>query len=242
MGVITQDQQSVFKAKFVDSLFARPRYKLRKTPAFVFIACDPNGGGSSDMGLVSMVVEFNSIVIVGCETHPCKGADSIHKLLTAHVETLRARPALKAAWFIFIPEANLGHEADHMEYLLRPYSRIWTIRDKQRTGVVTTNTRKELYAMETCKYMTMESVHFWEELVVANPSGGETEEKRVLEELKKQLMGFKRVIVHPQRGYSMPKVVYTGKSQGAADDMVMCLLIGVFWTCEFICQRVQARK
>jgi len=262
MGVITEDMQSVFREKFVNALFDRPRYTLRKTPLFVFVACDPNGGGDSEMGLVSLVVEYNSIVIVGMDTFCCKGADAIHKLLTAHIERLRAKPELKDAWFIFIPEANLGHEADHMEYMLRDYRKIWTIRDKSRTGVVTTNTRKELYAMETVKYMTQESVHFWRDLVVANPAGTANEEKRCLEEFKKQLMGyvtfssclpktlltqvsffsFKRVICHPQRGYSLPKIIYTGKSQGAKDDLVMTLLIGVFWLTEFTCHRVQARK
>jgi len=192
------------------------------------------------MGLVSLVVEYNSIVVVGMDTFCCKGHEAIQKLLTAHIERLRARPELKDAWFIFLPEANLGHEADHMEYMLRNYRKIWTIRDKQRTGVVTTNTRKELYAMETVKYMTQESIYLWEHLVVANPAGTVREEARVLEEFKKQLMGFKRVICHPQRGYSLPKIVYTGKSQGAKDDLVMTLLIGIFWLTEFSCQRVQA--
>ena len=160
------------------------------------------------MGLVSLVVEYNSIIIVGMDTFCCKGHEAIQKLLTAHIERLRARSELKEAWFIFLPEANLGHEADHMEYMLRNYRKIWTIRDKQRTGVVTTNTRKELYAMETVKYMTQESIYLWEHLVVANPAGTVREEARTLEEFKKQLMGFKRVICHPQRGYSLPKVRY----------------------------------
>ena len=58
----------------------------------------------------------------------------------------------------------------------------------------------------------------------------------------KSFFSFKRVICHPQRGYSLPKIVYTGKSQGAKDDLVMTLLIGVFWLTEFTCHRVQARK
>jgi len=99
---------SVFREKFVNALFERPRYSLRKTPLFVFVACDPNGGGDSEMGLVSLVVEYNSIVIVGIDTFCCKGADAIHKLLTAHIERLRAQPDLKDAWFIFIPEANVS--------------------------------------------------------------------------------------------------------------------------------------
>ena len=128
--------------------------------------------------------------------------------------------------------------ADHMEYMLRNYRKVWTMRDKQRTGVVTTNTRKELYSMECVKYITQESMHFWEHLVVANPAGTAREEERVLTEFKKELLSFKRVICHPQRGYSLPKIVYTGKSQGAEDDLVMALIMGCFWLGEFICMRV----
>ena len=108
MGVITEDMMSVFREKFVNALFDRPRYKLRKLPLFVFVACDPNGGGDSEMGLVSLVVEYNSIIIVGMDTFCCKGADAINKLLTAHIERLRAKTELKDAWFIFIPEANVS--------------------------------------------------------------------------------------------------------------------------------------
>ena len=111
------------------------------------------------MGLVSLVVEYNSIVVVGMDTFCCKGHEAIQKLLTAHIERLRARPELKDAWFIFLPEANLGHEADHMEYMLRNYRKIWTIRDKQRTGVVTTNTRK--VSLLVCSPKTLHSLtHF----------------------------------------------------------------------------------
>ena len=111
------------------------------------------------MGLVSLVVEYNSIIIVGMDTFCCKGHESIQKLLTAHIERLRARSELKEAWFIFLPEANLGHEADHMEYMLRNYRKIWTIRDKQRTGVVTTNTRK--VSSIVCSPKTLHSLtHF----------------------------------------------------------------------------------
>ena len=65
------------------------------------------------MGIVSLVVEYNCIIIVGIDTFCCKGHESINKLLTAHVERLRARPELKDAWIIFIPEANLGHEGKY---------------------------------------------------------------------------------------------------------------------------------
>lgn len=106
MGIVTEDMQSVFKEKFVNAMFDKKRYSLRKIPTYVFLSVDPNGGGSSQMGIVSLVVEYNCIIIVGIDTFCCKGHESINKLLTAHVERLRARPELKDAWIIFIPEVS----------------------------------------------------------------------------------------------------------------------------------------
>ncbi len=80
-----------------------------------------------------------------------------------------------------------------MQYMLRKYRKIWTISERSRIGVITTNTRKELYAIESTKFIQQQALHFWEHLVVANPAGQKgKEEKRVLEEFKKQLISFKR--------------------------------------------------
>ncbi|OUV29446.1 MAG: hypothetical protein CBC48_11880 [bacterium TMED88] len=239
MGVITQDLQSVFKQKYVDKMFSMDKYELQKTPAFVFVACDPNGGGSSQMGLVSLVIEFNKIIVVGIDSVTTKGHEQIQRLLTAHIDALRAQEELKDAWFIFVPESNLGHESDHMRYMLRNYRKVWTITEKGRTGVVTTATRKELYTMETQKYICQESLQLWKHLVVSNPTGIGDVKARAISDFKKQLLAFKRIIQQPQRGFALPRVVYTGKFKGGNDDVCICLTMGVYWGIEFITHRVK---
>ena len=128
--------------------------------------------------------------------------------------------------------------------MIRKYRKIWTISERGRTGVITTNTRKELYAIEATKYVQQESLHFWEKMVVCNPFSADSskEEARVLEEFKKQLYSFKRIIVHAQRGFSLPKIVYSGKANGAADDIIMAMLITIYWSVEFTMQRVQSAR
>lgn len=239
MGVITQDLQSVFKSKYVDIMFNMNDYELQKTPLFVMIACDPNGGGDSQMGLVSIVIEFNKIIIVGIDSVATKGHEQIQRLLTAHIEGLRAQEKLKSAWFIFIPESNLGHESDHMAYMLKSYRKVWTISEKSRTGVITTATRKQLYTMETQKYICQESVMLWKNLVVSNPTGVGDVKARAVSDLKKQILAFKRIIQQPQRGFSLPRVIYTGKFKGGNDDLVICLTMAVYWGIEFITHRVK---
>lgn len=239
MGVITQDLQSVFKSKYVDKMFNSMDHELQKPPLFVFVGCDPNGGGSSQMGLVSIVIEFNKIIIVGIDSVTTKGHEQIQRLLTAHIEALRRQEKLKDAWFIFIPESNLGHESDHMAYMLKNYRKVWTISEKSRTGVITTAVRKELYTMETQKYICQESVMFWKHLVVSNPVGIGDVKARALSDFKKQLFAFKRIIQHPQRGFALPRVIYTGKFKGGNDDLCITLTMAVYWGIEFITHRVK---
>ena len=81
-----------------------------------------------------------------------------------------------------------------MKHMLKNYRKIWTISERGRVGVITTNTRKELYSIEATKFVQQESLHFWEKMVVCNPFSADAtkEEARVLEEFKKQLYSFKR--------------------------------------------------
>lgn len=193
------------------------------------------------MAIVSLVIEYNKIVIVGMDSAPVKGHEQIERLLKAHIEGLRRNIKFRDSWIVFIPENNLGHEADHMSFMLRPYRRVYTLTEKGGViGVNTTAVRKELYSMEAVKYLCQESIQFYSKIVVANPTGGANEKDRVLADFKEQLLSFKRVIVHPQRGFALPKIHYSGKSKGGRDDLVMSLLIGIYWTTEFTCQRTEA--
>ena len=60
------------------------------------------------MALISLVIEYNKVVIVAMDSVPCKGHEQIEKLLTAHIEALRKHSRFRDAWIIFIPENNLG--------------------------------------------------------------------------------------------------------------------------------------
>lgn len=181
-------------------------------------------------------MEYNQIVIVGIETKPCKGHEEIEKLICTHIEKLRSRQRLREAWFVMILENNLGHEADTIAFILKPYRKVYVLTEKNGViGVCTTHTRKELYVMETTKYICQESIKIWKDLVVING-----DEKNVLQDFREQLMSFKRIIQHPMRGFSLPKIFYSGKAKGGRDDMVMCLVMGSYWTTNFLTKRTEA--
>ena len=73
MGQITSDQASVFPEKLINRFMENQNIKLRnpaKLPRYVFLGVDPNGGGASEMAIVTMTMEMNNIIITGMESHP----------------------------------------------------------------------------------------------------------------------------------------------------------------------------
>ena len=72
MGQITNDAASVFSQKLVDELMARPEWRLKTPPKYVFLGVDHNGGGSSDLAIISMCFENNNLIFCGAETYPAK--------------------------------------------------------------------------------------------------------------------------------------------------------------------------
>jgi len=47
------------------------------------------------------------------------------------------------------------------------------------------------------------------------------------------------VVVHPQRGFALPKICYTGKFKGGQDDVVMALTMCIFFCIEFLTERLE---
>tara|TARA_B100000683_G_scaffold83936_1_gene82858 strand:- start:314 stop:571 length:258 start_codon:yes stop_codon:yes gene_type:complete len=66
--------------------------------------------------------------------------------------------------------------------------------------------------------------------------------RRLLEtkaEFKKQLIQFKQLTIPAAQPFDLPKLIYTGKTKkGMNDDLVMTLMIAVFWGREFLSKRI----
>ena len=233
MGIVTEDQSSLFRKEWVDSFMAA--IIAAPDPLFVLVACDPNGGGDSHMAIVSATFVQGSMVIVGLETHPVRGHDEIEVLLMAHIKGLQ--DIYKDCWFIFVGESNLGQEADHMRHMLRNESHVYAVTEGGLAGVRTTSKRKELYSMELCKFMSQHAMkHTGDALVTCNPLNTTS---NPMKNLKEQLMGFRKIILHSKTGRSEARVSYTGKSQGAQDDLVVTASIAAYWGVQFMTERIQ---
>lgn len=239
VGLVTEDQSSLYRETWVKSFMGA--ITTVDHPRFILVACDPNGGGDSNMAIVSATFCRGSMVIVGLDNHPVRGHDEIEIVLLAHVAGLQA--LFPDTWLIFVGESNLGQEADHMKHMLRTNNNVYSIMEGGLAGVRTTHKRKELYAMELCKFLSQNALqHLGENIVCENPlkqASNDDVLKSTMAELEKQLLGFRKIVIHSQTGRSEPRIAYTGKSQGGQDDLVVTATIAAYWGVQFMTQRIQ---
>ena len=241
MGQITSDQCSVFPEKLINRMMERPEYKLRNAAKYIFLGVDPNGGGASEMAIITMTMEMNNIVITGMESHPCKSHDQIEMLLLQHIRALRGHPDLKDSWIIFFPENNLGQEASHMAHMVKNERKVYTYYEKGKAGVCTTHERKEKYTVNVLQYFNQEAVHFITDTICANPYKDANERlHKVKKEFRKQLLQFQKMVLQPAQAYQMAKIIYTGKvKEGMNDDIAMTLLFTTYWAQQFLNKKIQ---
>lgn len=240
MGIVTEDQTSLYRKGWVDEFIGH--VVPNPSPRFILVACDPNGGGDSNMAIVSVTFKSGCMVVVGLDYHAVKGHDEIKVLLLAHIHALQKE--YPDVWFIFVGESNLGQEADHMKHMLRSEPNVYSVMEGGLAGVRTTNKRKELYAMELCKFISQSALsHTGARMVVVNPlKEGPPERLReqAMKELTRQLLGFRKIVLHSQTGRSDARIAYTGKSQGAQDDLVVTATIAAYWGVQFMTRRIPA--
>ncbi len=236
MGQITSDANSVFSMPAIDAMMQMEN--LSEDANYFFTAVDPTGGGASYMAVVSVVLFEHKCYIVGLDASPATGPEEIRALLIQHIRGLRAHPRLKGAYCIFIPEANLGQEAEHMKHMVKDERLIYVVHEKRKAGVNTTHKRKELYAQTLLEYVA--NTRIIPGCVCVNPKLDAN--KRLLEtkaEFKKQMIQFKKLTLPAPKPFDLPKLIYTGKTKkGMNDDMVMTLMIAVFWGREFLSKRI----
>lgn len=243
MGQITNDVASVFSQGMVEKFLAKKFWKCQNQPQFIFLGVDPNGGGDSQMAIVTMVMDCNNIVFTGFETHPTKNHDQIEHLLLGHIRALRGHPQLSNAWIINFFESNLGLEAAHMAHMVRNERKVYTQYEKGKCGVLTTHDRKEKYTHSFLNFFNSEAAHFIEDWICVNPfEDANDRHRKVKAELKKQLLTFqKMVITNENAPHQLAKHIYTGKAKpGMNDDIVMTILFTTYWAVEFVQKRLQA--
>ncbi len=234
MGAITQDANSVFDMQQIEMVMQMKHFDGE--PNFFFTAVDPCGGGTSYMAVVSLVLQEDRTYIVGMDASPAEGTEEIRALLIQHIRGVRS--IMGNAWCIALFESNLGQEAEHMKHMVKDERLVYVVHEKRKAGVNTTHKRKELYAKTLVEGIA--GLKFSPKCICANPKiDAQTRMQKTKAEFKKQMIEFKKLTIPAAKPFDLPKIIYTGKTKkGKNDDIVMTLMIGLFWAREFLTKNI----
>jgi len=238
MGLQVEDADVVFPAYDVIS-FMKRSVPVHHESRVLFMGIDPSGGGDSSTSIVTLSLMANTIVVVCVDEQPIKGVAELEKMLVAHVERLRQSDAYPTHWIAGFFESNLGQESAHLEAILQRhrYKRVWCMHEKERTGVLTTAARKELYA-DRLKYFLSQNCIGWREGGVLTGSSKKGEAERIRLVMKEQLSNYRRVTMEAAPG-RVAKWHYSGKLAGSRqDDACLTLQLCTYWATRFAAQSI----
>jgi hypothetical protein len=231
-----EDADAVFPAYDVKK-FIKQLYPVHDESRVLFVGLDPSGGGDSSMSIVTLSLYRNTITIVCVDEQPIKNVASMERMLLSHVK--RVRDIYPGHWLACFFESNLGQESSHAAAMLERerIDRTFVMHEKERTGVLTTNARKELYADTLKFYLAQGCIGFRQEgLLSGNPSKGEPE--RIKQVMLEQLLNYRRVTVEAAPG-RIAKHQYSGKIAGSRkDDLCLTLQLVSYWAVRFASQSI----
>lgn len=228
-GIANSKHQKAFLPKLVASFMELPRFNIDHTVDYntLFISIDPNAGGNdSHFAICTILVVTGLFVIIGMESFPSKTASENHSIILQHVAALDETGLFNNTLKVFILEANLGYESEHIEAMLNEsISNFLVISgDNGRVGFTTTNQMKQQAVENTrvklgTKCLRLASERYLTCVTQTYP--------KITSMLFDQMSQFSEIIKQLEHAPA-PKKQYSGKTMGP-DDLMMTVLFGVMW-------------
>lgn len=235
LGMDTEDSEVVFPSRHVISFMKREMMPHGEARVFC-LGMDPSGGGDSSMSCVTVSLMRNCITIVAMDEHPIKNSSDMETMLMTHIETVRRK--FPNAWIACFFESNLGQEASHAEAMLlrNCVPRVWCMKERERVGVLTTNSRKELYADNLRHFLEQECIGIMPNMLTGNKVKGEAD--RVKKILIEQMTNYRRITLEAQPG-RIARRNYSGKLAGSRqDDLCLTLQLVSYWAVRLSSQSI----
>ena len=219
MGAAVDDKSAAFDPAEVKRAIGRTLRVDARRVQHVLTACDPNGGGSSEMALISVCLQNAQVCVLAMSAKATRGYDEITKLLVDHLGAVARM--LPQAVQVFACENNLGNEAAWCaaEIRRRRLRNVKIAYEKAHlAGVRTTNASKVLQAGEMKRFLTTNA------LGMAN--GMLLFENASVEALGEQLEGYRKITRTNKFGTASQ--TFSGKANGP-DDLCVTLGLACYW-------------
>jgi len=174
------------------------------------------------------------VQVVGMEAHVAPDRRMQKQILKAHIAGLRRCPRFRDSIIIFVPEANLGLEHQHLADYLKGMRNIYIFRGSSGTpGIKTLPNTKPLFVEKADDYLMNDAIIFDPDFVCENPyAEQEGRAEAVIESWKKQMFLFKKFVIPPKTVNSRGYVRYSGKAdpegniiRNGEDDLIMAWAI-----------------
>lgn len=164
---------------------------------------------------------------IGGESFPVNGTTQHYDILINHIKRLRMIEGMEQAMVVIAPESNLANEAMHHEYFIKKAGliNVCIMREDRdnKPGIRIDNGIKRTMAMQFNQVLSGNMVYFHEKFVtiksksLSNKNPADT----IIDEAINQFQCYNRVIKPPNDVNGKAKEMYTGKSGGGRDDLVI---------------------
>lgn len=244
-GVAVGSNVALFNAMSIARLKDRTPYVCNlPEQGVLFLVVDPSGGGiKSDYAIMTLFYHRGNAVIVGLDTYTGDDHTRVEHMLREHYKGLRAQPRFRNSVIVLLPEGNMSfftprriyeqfYGFEMIQFERKPNIVLYAYDQHKKpmggvthTGTLTTGAMKQTSMHMVRAMLDAGCIHFDSCIVSMDPVGNK-------QKLLRQLANFHMELREPKDHVTQETKSYlTGKAADGSskDDMVMTLLMGVFW-------------
>lgn len=252
-GELSSRFERFFDPNDIDYLFHKAKLfediHFTEEPGIIFVFIDPSGAGQSDTGITSIVFHGGTCIMVGAEVLRDQLIKRSALHIIDHCLALKKIPKLSKARIVMFIENNRLDHAIQLTSNLSGQIPNCEIVDKNgedttdsllvetstgnyRTGVYTGQEIKEKISYKMQSYLQKHALAIYSDFVCTkNPRPGSDKgvSEIIRDILKQQLSNWCLIKERGKTNFAKEKYGFTGKIGGSKDDLVISLMLNIFW-------------
>ncbi|MBX9637236.1 MAG: hypothetical protein K2Q45_06765 [Nitrosomonas sp.] len=227
-GIVVSDYRPALRKEEIADCMRMESFITTHPPSYIFTACDPSGGGPSQLAIVSgYFTKLGDVVIIGMDAEPVRDDKEEYMLLQRHYRKLRENKMFREAKKIFIPENNLGLEAAHLDTMVADLNDVETFWQKpNKPGVNKDGKATRGYQFNLSLLLAEKGLRFDRDLFTV------TREKTpqcMKDQLADQMYRFHWEKKKAADSLGKDRYALTGKSGSLQDDLLITLAMVIYW-------------
>lgn len=234
MAITNNDSGRAFSKELLSN-FEEKRVEMITSVNCVFIGIDTSGiSSSSETSIVSLYYQGMNMIVCGIDSQVCKTEIISNELIKTHIRGIISLFG-KSINIVVIPEiyaknaSMIANSLNEFDNVFIPFQKF---QNDYNAGVMTTNNTKQEGVLITKFALTSDAINICNTIITScwmnKEMCGEKMSDNICR-LVSQMSNFGEIV---QSNKQMKQtVIYSGKKNGdGKDDMVMALIICVYWS------------